>query len=97
MFEFLCVIKHRKKYVIKSYTKMWPTKETRIEASNQSHLYWKKHFHKNSLCFGIIAHSEADNEIDNSSIGNKTANFFKQNPVNIYICIKKILFIDCKN
>ena len=41
----------------------------------------KKHFHKNPLCFRIYADFEADNEIDNSSIGNKTFNIYKQKPV----------------
>ena len=41
----------------------------------------KKHFHKNPLYFGTYADFEADNEIDNSSIGNKTTNIFKQNPI----------------
>ena len=34
----------------------------------------KKHFHKNPLYFRIYADFEADNEKDNSSIGNKTSN-----------------------
>ena len=41
----------------------------------------KKHFHKNPLYFRIYADFEADNEIDNSSIGNKTTNIYKQNLV----------------
>ena len=41
----------------------------------------KKHFHKNLLFFWIYADFEADNEKDNSSVGNKTANIYKQNPV----------------
>ena len=52
-----------------------------IRTSNESHLYWKKHFHKNPLYFKIYADFKADNEIDNSSIGNKTTNIYKQNPV----------------
>ena len=43
--------------------------------------HWKKHFHKNSNYFGIYADFEADNEKDNFSIGNKTTNIYKQNPV----------------
>ena len=35
----------------------------------------------NPLYFRIIADFEADNEIDNSNIGNKTTNTHKQNPV----------------
>ena len=52
-----------------------------IKTSSESHLCWKKHFHKNPLYFRIIADFEADNEIDNSKIGNKTTNIYKQNPV----------------
>ena len=52
-----------------------------IKTSNESHLYWKKHFHKNLLYFRIIADFEADNEIDGSNIGNKTTNIYKQKPV----------------
>ena len=54
---------------------------TTIKTSNESHLYWKRHFHKNPLYFGIYADFEADNEKDNSIIGNKTTNIYKQNPV----------------
>ena len=41
----------------------------------------KKHFHKDPVYFRIYADFEADNEIDISSIGNKTTNIYKQNPV----------------
>ena len=54
---------------------------TSLRLSNESHVDWKKHFHKNPLYFRIYADFEADNEIDNSSIGNKTTNIYKQNPV----------------
>ena len=47
-----------------------------IKTSNESHLHWKKHFHKNSLYFRIYADFEADNEKDNSIIGNKTTNIY---------------------
>ena len=52
-----------------------------IRTSNESHLYWKKHFHKNPLYFRIYADFEADNEIDNSNVGDKTTNIYKQIPV----------------
>ena len=52
-----------------------------IKTSNESHLHWKKHFHKNPLYFRIYADFEADNEKDNSIKGNKTTNINKQNPV----------------
>ena len=54
---------------------------TTIKTSNESHIYWKKHFHKNPLYFRIYADFEADNETDNSSIGNKTTNIYKQKPI----------------
>ena len=62
-----------------------------IRTSNESHLYWKKHFHKNPLYFRIIADFEADNEIDFSNIGNKRPNIYKQNPVlNGYYIISEL-------
>ena len=54
---------------------------TTIKTSNESQLHWKKHFHKNPLYFRIYADFEADNENDNSVVGNKTTNIYKQNPV----------------
>ena len=54
---------------------------TTIKTSNESHLFWKKHFHKNPLYFRIYADFEADNEKDNTCISNKTINIYKQNPV----------------
>ena len=52
-----------------------------IKTSNEAHLHWNKHFHKNPLYFGLNADFEADNEKDNSSKGNQTTNIYKQNPV----------------
>ena len=52
-----------------------------IRTSSDSHLYLKKHFHKNVIYFRIYAVFEADNEIDSSNIGNRTTNIYKQNPV----------------
>ena len=54
---------------------------TAIKTSNESHLHWKKHFHKNQLYFRISADLEADNEKDDSSIGNKTTIIYEKNPV----------------
>ena len=54
---------------------------TTIKTSNESHLHWKNYFHENPLNFRIYADFEADNEKDNSIIGNKTTNIYKQNPV----------------
>ena len=54
---------------------------TTIKTSDEFQVYWKKHFHKNPLCFRIYADFETDNEKDNSSVVNKTTNSYKQNPV----------------
>ena len=54
---------------------------TTTRTSSESNLHWKKHFHKNPLYFRIYADFEADNEIDNSSIGNETTNISEKNPV----------------
>ena len=54
---------------------------TTVKNSNESHPKWKIHFHKNPLYFRIYADFEADNERDNSIIGNKTTKIYKQNPV----------------
>ena len=54
---------------------------TTIRTSNESHLHWKKYFHRNPFYFRIYADFETDNEKDNSNIGNKTTNICKQNPV----------------
>ena len=54
---------------------------TTIKTSNETHLHWKNHFHKNPLYFRIYADFEADNEKDNCITGNKTTNIYKQNPV----------------
>ena len=54
---------------------------TTIRNSPGSHNYWEKHFPKKPLIFRIYADFEADNEIDNSSLGNKTTNIQKQNPM----------------
>ena len=62
-----------------------------IRTSNESHIFWKKHFHKNPLYFRIYADFEADNEKDNSKIGNKTTNIYKQKPVrNGYYIISEL-------
>ena len=62
-----------------------------IRTSNEPHLYWKKHFHKNPLYFRIIADFEADNEKNDSKKGNKTTNIYKQNPVlNGYYIISEL-------
>ena len=54
---------------------------TTIRTSSDSHLLWKNHSHKNPLYFGIYADFESDNEVDTSSIGNKTTNVYKQMPI----------------
>ena len=41
----------------------------------------KKHFHKNPFYLRIYADFKADNEFDNTHMGNKTTNLYKQNPI----------------
>ena len=43
-----------------------------IKTSNESQIQWNKQFHKILLLLGLYADFEADNEIDNPSIGHKT-------------------------
>ena len=54
---------------------------TTIRTSDETRLHGKNPFHKSPIYFRIYADFEADHEIDNSSIGNKTTNIYKQNPV----------------
>ena len=64
---------------------------TSLRLRNESHLFWKKLFHKNPLFFRIYSDFEADNEIDNTYKGNKTTNFYKQNPIlNGYYIISEL-------
>ena len=64
---------------------------TTIRISAESHLHWKEHFHKNPLSFRNYADFEADNEKENSSLGNKTTNIYKQNPVlNVYHVVSEL-------
>ena len=67
------IIKHKDQCIQK--------RTTSPKTSFDSHLHWKNHFDKNSSYFRVYANFEADNEIDNSSIVNKTNNIYKQNPV----------------
>ena len=56
-------------------------KKITIRTSSESHIHWKNHFHKNPLYFRIKADFEADNEIDDFNVGNKTTVIYRQNPV----------------
>ena len=77
MFEFI----YKWKYVKIHKPKCENNDITAIRTSPESHLLWKNHFHKNPLYFRINADFEADNEKDDSIVGNKTTNIYKQNPV----------------
>ena len=56
-----------------------------LKSSPNAHIYWKKYFHKNKLCFRIYADFEADNKKENTIIGDKTTNVYKQERVcNVY-------------
>ena len=54
---------------------------TTIRTSSESHLHWKSLFLKNPFYFWIYTDFGADNENDNSGIGNKTTDIYTQNPV----------------
>ena len=54
---------------------------TTIRTSPESHIHWKDQFHKNPINFRKYADLEAGNDINDSRIGNKTTNIYKQNPV----------------
>ena len=54
--------------------------KTTLRTSNESHIQWKRHFHKNPLYCRINPDFEAHKEIGNSSIGKKTTKILKQNP-----------------
>ena len=58
---------------------MW--RKSKIKTSPNSLIYWKKYFQKNNLYFRIYANFEADNKKENTSIGDKTTNIYKKEPV----------------
>ena len=66
----------RENTLIKHKQKCGEDNITTIRTSPESHLHWKNHFQMNPLYFRIYAVFEADNEKDNSSIGNKTTNIY---------------------
>ena len=52
-----------------------------FKTSNESRLYWKKHFHDNPIYVRVYGEFGADNQIDKSSERNKTTNVYEQNAV----------------
>ena len=54
---------------------------TSIKTSPESHLHWKYHLHKRLFYFRIYADFEVDYEKDNSRVGDKITNIYKQTPV----------------
>ena len=54
---------------------------TIIRTSPEPHIPWKNIFVTNSPYIRIYADFQADNEIDKFTIGDKTTNNYKQNPV----------------
>ena len=50
----------------------------KLKTSPDSHMYWKKYFQKNKLYFRIYTDFEADNKKENTNIGDKTTNIYKQ-------------------
>ena len=52
-----------------------------LKTSTESPIRWKKHFRKNLCSFKVYADFEAVKKRDKSSIGSKTTNVYKQNPI----------------
>ena len=52
-----------------------------MKTSPNSHKYWEKYFQKNKLYFRIYAEFEADNKKENTIIGDKTTNIYKQESI----------------
>ena len=85
--------KHDCKYICRKCLNSYTTKSMLIKhknlcgqnqilkTSSNSHIYWKKHYQKNKLYFRIYADFEADNKKENTNIGDKTTNIYKQEPV----------------
>ena len=62
-----------------------------IKTSSDFLFPWRTYFHNNPMYFRTFADFEADNEIDNSSVGNKTVIVYKQNSVcNGYTVISEL-------
>ena len=85
--------KHDSKYIcrkcLNSYTtnsmlikhKNLCKENQKLKTSPNSHIYWKKHCQKNKLYFRIYVDFQADNKKENTSVGDKTTNIYKQEPV----------------
>ena len=68
--------------VLKKHTERREQQDfTAIRLFSDKHLSWKKHYQKVPLYFRKNADFECNNEIDNSTMGEKTTNIYKQNPV----------------
>ena len=77
-----CLSSYTSENMIKKHKEQRIQREiTSVKTSLESHVHWKNHFHKNPLYFRIYADFEADHEDEKSSVGNKTTNIYKQNPV----------------
>ena len=72
-----------------------------LKTSPNSHIYWKKYFQKIKLYFRIYADFEADNKKENTDIGDKTTNIYKQEPVcngyQIVSDLEDVLEVDITN
>ena len=85
--------KHDCKYICRKCLNSYTTHNMLIKHKNlcgknqklktsDSHIYfWKKYFQKNKLYFRTYADFEADNKKENTNIGDKTTNIYKQEPV----------------
>ena len=54
---------------------------TKNRTSHESHIHCKDHFHRNPFHFKVYADFEAHSEKDNSIVGRKTTNIYKQNSI----------------
>ena len=85
--------KHTKSFICRRFLNSYTTENSLINhdekggddnicalrTSQESHIYWKKPFHKNPIFLRFIADFETHNEIeDNRAACNKTTNIYKK-------------------
>ena len=75
-----CLNSHTAHSMLSKHKKLCKENQ-QLKTSSNSHIKWKKYFKKNKLDFRIYADLEADNKKENTNIGNKTTNIYKQEPV----------------
>ena len=75
-----CLISYTTHSMLVKHKKLCKENE-QLKTSPNSHIYWKIFFQKNKLYFRIYADFEADNIKEDTIIGDKTTNIYKQEPV----------------